>query len=148
MEKIITGEQNIHILCMLVSLLYVLLCKLRERNLTGDKSYLKIFSETQSICLPNFQGFLGDIFYTENVCLSLSEGLSGSWSETFLERNEPWWWPLISVIPDSILSTHVAWLSSIFKHWDRSFWLWGGGDRWTNRHIGEKRPHIEAFRPS
>ena len=58
MEKIITGEQNIHILCMLVSLLYVILCKPRERNLTGDKNYLKIFSETQRVFVSLiFKGF-------------------------------------------------------------------------------------------
>lgn len=58
MEKIIIGEQNMHILCMLVSGLYILLCKIRERNLTGDKSYLKIFSETRKAFVSLiFKGF-------------------------------------------------------------------------------------------
>ena len=113
-----------------------------------ELEWYNIFRDRKSICFPNFQGFLGDILYTKNVHLSSSEGLSGSWSETFSERSEPWWWPIISGIPDSVLSTYVAWVSSIFKRWDRSFWLWGGGDRHTDRYIGANKPHMEASHPS
>lgn len=47
MGKNHVGEQNIYVLCILVSVLCILLCKIREKTLTGeDTRYLKIFSET------------------------------------------------------------------------------------------------------